>query len=120
MEHLQVSRARCVERPRTMGLCCCSNLRELRVQSIVDVGARDGGVEPHVPELQAVEGVAAHRTTTTHEAKQNVSECQQEVHIKRCNRRMGELELHFRRFRPDTPQRHACVCTKVGLIPSEP
>ena len=25
----------------------------------MDVGARDGGVEPHVPELQAVEGVAA-------------------------------------------------------------
>lgn len=38
----------------------CTVSRELRVQRIVNVGARDGGVEPHIPELQSVEGVAAH------------------------------------------------------------
>lgn len=38
--------------------------RELGVQSVVDVGARNVRVKPHVPELQAVEGVAVYGRTT--------------------------------------------------------
>lgn len=66
----------CVERPRTTE---ADFSRELRVQSIVDVGARDGGVEPHIPELQAVEGVAAYRGTNTHN-NDTVRMCQQGVY----------------------------------------
>lgn len=36
-------------------------LSELGIQGVVDVGAGDVGVEPHVSELQPVEGVAANR-----------------------------------------------------------
>lgn len=38
---------------------------ELGVQGVVDVGAGDVGIEPHVSELEAVEGVTANRHENT-------------------------------------------------------
>lgn len=94
----------------------------------MDVGARDGGVEPHVPELQAVEGVAAHQRNGSGNGRPRIETKVLLRYISATSTRgaivVRELELHFfRGVQPETTQRHArtYICTRrVGLTPSEP